>query len=152
MLRTVCCCFVAWLACAQSGTKPDFSGTWKLNLDKSTLEIPPPDSSVFYVDHKEPDFRLKRTHVFNGKPNTWGVDLTTDGKEAVQKEANGEVHIKLYWDGDALIFDSYLLTGKSKATNVVRYVLSEDSKVFTADERFSGPRLKYHNIWVFDRQ
>jgi hypothetical protein len=28
--------------------------------------------------------RLTRTHVYNGKPDTWTIDLTTDGKEVIQ--------------------------------------------------------------------
>jgi hypothetical protein len=152
MLRGLCWCLFVWLGCARAGLKPDFSGTWKLNLTTSRLEIPLPDSSVFYIEHKEPLFRLKRTHVFHGRPNTWGIELTTDGKEVIQKEGNEEFHVRLLWDGDALIFDSYWLAGTSKTANVVRYTLSPDGKVFTADERLTGATVKHHNIWVFDRQ
>jgi hypothetical protein len=137
---------------AQAGPKPDFSGIWKLNLAKSKLEITPPDSSVFYIDHQEPHFRLKRTHVINGKPNTWGIELTTDGKEVVQKEKDADFHVRLLWDGAALVLDSYWLAGNSKATNVVRYTLSPDGTQFTADERVAGPDFNHHNIWIFDRQ
>ncbi len=81
---------------------------------------------MFYIDHKDPLFRLRRTHVFNGKPNTWSIELTTGGKEVVQKEKNADFHVRLRWDGEALIFDSYWLAGNSKTTNVVRYTLSTD--------------------------
>ncbi|MCP5109325.1 MAG: hypothetical protein GY953_00665 [bacterium] len=94
-------CLLVWLSFAQSGPKPDFSSAWQLNLAKSQLEIAPPDSSVFYIDHKEPLFRLKRTHVFNGKPNTWEIELTTDGKEVVQQEKDADFHARLRWDGEA---------------------------------------------------
>ncbi len=143
---------LAGLALAQTGPKPDFSGTWKLNLAKSKLETPPPDSSMFTIDHKEPQFRLKRTHVFRGKADTWSIDLTTDGKEVVQKDSSGDFHVRLRWEGSTLIFDSYWMVGTAKATNVVVYSLLADGSVFTADERFAGPRRQYHNVWVFDRQ
>ena len=86
---------------AQPGaSKRDFSGTWDLNLAKSKLEIPPPTSSTFYITHKEPVFRLKRTHVYSGKANTWGIELITDGPEVVQKE--DDFHARLLWKAECI--------------------------------------------------
>jgi hypothetical protein len=153
MLRLLSfCLLLPGLAVAQTGPKPDFSGTWKLSLAKSKFESPHPDSSMFQVDHREPQFHIKRTHVVRGKEYPWSIDLTTDGKEAVQKDSNGDFHVRLRWEGATLIFDSYWMVGAAKATNVVVYSLSPDGSVFTADERFTGPRRQYHNVWVFDRQ
>ncbi|MCP5114885.1 MAG: hypothetical protein GY953_28985 [bacterium] len=90
--------------------------------------------------------------MFNGKPNTWEIELTTDGKEVVQQEKDADFHARLRWDGEALVLDSYWLAGTSKTTNVVRYTLSADGKLFTADERFAGADLKHRNIWIFDRR
>jgi hypothetical protein len=132
--------------------KPNFSGTWKFNPEKSKLQIPVPTSSTFRLDHREPEFHLSRTHVYDGKSDTWGVDLTTDGKEVIQESADQTIHIRLYWEGNDLIFDSKIVMKDREATNVVRYHLSEDGKIFTATERFRGPRLKYDNIWVFDKE
>ena len=148
-------CF-ALLAClvasvwAQRGTKPDFSGTWELNLAKSKLEIPPPTSSTFYIAHKEPVFRFKRIHVYRGKPNTWGIELITGGPEVVQKE--DDFHARLYWQQDVLILDSYWMEEGAKTTNIVKYSLSNNAMVFTADELVRGPKAKHHNVWVFDRR
>ena len=148
-------CF-ALLAClvpsvrAQRGTKPDFSGTWELNLAKSKLEIPPPASTTFYIAHKEPVFRFKRIHVYRGKPNTWGIELITGGPEVVQKE--DDFHARLYWQQDVLILDSYWMEEGAKTTNIVKYSLSNNAMVFTADELVRGPKAKHHNVWVFDRR
>ena len=148
-----CATLVALLAVPfwiQAGAKPDFSGTWELNLAKSKLEIPPPTSSTFYITHQEPVFRLKRTHVYSGKANTWSIELISDGPEVVQTEDN--FHARLVWKQDALVLESYWIDGGVKTTNTVRYRLSKDGKVFTADERVSGPKVKHLNVWVFDRR
>jgi len=50
-----------------------------------------------------------------------------------------------------LVFDSYWLDGTPRTTSVVRYTLSKDKKIFTADERLTGQKFKHHNVWVFDR-
>jgi hypothetical protein len=140
------------LAQAKELQKPDFSGTWKFNPEKSKLQIPVPSSSTFVVDHKEPKFHLTRTHVYDGKPDTWSIDLTTDGKEVIQREEDRTLRVRLYWEGNDLIFDSLIVLEDRQATNIVRYQLSPDGKTFTATESFRGPKLKYDNIWVFDKE
>lgn len=139
-------------ALAQQPQKPDFSGVWKFNPEKSKLQIPAPTSSTFVVDHKDPKFHLTRTHVYDGKPDTWSIDLTTDGKEVVQQEGDRTIRVRLYWEGNDLIFDSIIVLKDRQATNIVRYQLSPDGKTFIATESFRGPKLKYDNIWVFDRE
>lgn len=154
-MRTLLLLAIVIIAAAgQQHVKPNFSGSWRLNHAKSKLEIDPPMSTTFEVTHNDPAFHITRTHVMKEGSNTWSIDLTTDGKEVVQKWPDGrEVHVRLTWQGETLLLDSYfLLPDGVKATNVVTYVLSEDAKTFTADERFNGPKMKYHNLWVFDRR
>jgi hypothetical protein len=139
-------------ASTQQPQKPDFSGVWKFNPEKSKLQIRPPSSSTFVVDHKEPRFHLSRTHVYDGKPDIWSIDLTTDGKEVVQQEGDRTARVRLYWEGKDLIFDSVIVSKDRQATNVVRYNLSPDGKTFTATESFRAPKLKYDNVWVFDKE
>lgn len=143
--------WMAWIAWVPPHKSIDFSGVWKFNPEKSRLQVPVPSASTFVIDHKEPHFHLTRTHVYDGKPDTWSIDLTTDGKEVVQQDGEQTLHVRLYWEGNHLIFDSKIMLKNKEATNIVRYQLSEDGKAFTAVESFRGPRLKYDNIWVFDR-
>ena len=52
--------------------KPDFSGTWELDLKRSNLQSPPPKSMIFDIDHKEPNWAVKRTFVYeSGEKNVW---------------------------------------------------------------------------------
>lgn len=132
-------------------TKPDFSGEWTLNREKSRLQTPMPDSTLFLIEHREPAFRLTRTHVVKGKADTFSIDLTTDGKEVVKQTPEETLHSRAYWEGRKLVFDSRIVRGSREATNVVRYSLSDDGRVFTAEETFRGPKVKYDNVWVFDR-
>lgn len=137
---------------AQTAAKPDFSGVWKLNLQKSKLQIPAPDSGVFRIEHKEPIFHLSRTFVKSGQEDTWTVDFTTDGKEVVEEEKTETFRGRLSWKGNDLLLDSTISIGGRTATNTVTYHLSEDGLTMTATESFRGPRLKYDNVWVFDKQ
>jgi len=136
----------------QESQRPNFSGVWKFNPAKSKLQIPSPTASVFRIDHKEPDFDLSRTHTYGEKSDTWGIHLTTDGKEVIKEEEGRKILVRLFWEGNDLVFDSRNVLQDREATNLVRYTLSEDGRVFTATERFRGPMVRYDNIWVFDKE
>ena len=142
---------IAGLASNEDAAKSNFSGVWNLALQKSKLQIPAPDSGVFNIDHKEPSFHLSRTFLKGGESDTWSIDLTTDGKEVVQAGQTETFRGRLRWEGNDLILDSTITIKDRTATNVVRYHLSDDGLTLTATESFRGPRLKYDNVWVFDK-
>jgi len=151
-------CLVVFLALAgvaagsQVMAKPDLSGVWKLNLQESRLQIPAPDSGIFSIEHKEPNFHLSRTFVRSGQEDTWTIDFTTDGNEVVQEEKGETFRGKLTWQGSDLFLDSTVSIGGRTATNKVTYHLSADGQRLTATEVFRGPRLKCDNVWIFDKQ
>ena len=132
--------------------RPDFSGRWEFSPSKSSLQIPAPDSTTFVIEHNEPRFHLTRTHVFGGNSDTFSLELTTDGKPVEVNHAGLSIRASLRWEGVTLVFDSTLDRNGERATNTVRYRLSEDDQVFLADERFRSEGLNYDNRWVFDRQ
>jgi hypothetical protein len=144
----------AAVAAAPASEKPNFSGSWVVNAEKSRLEIKVElESATFTIDHKEPDFRFSRVFVIGGKDNALAWALTTDGKEAVTVEDGRTDHSRLYWDGDVLVFDvRIVLKDGREATNVVRYSLRDGGRTFVAEEKFRGPVLKYDNLWVADRK
>jgi hypothetical protein len=116
-------------------TKPDFTGTWEFNSNKSTLQIPSPDSTTFVIEHREPHFHLERTHVF-GTLNQGGL----------------EIRARLYWEGETLVCDSRLEQGGEQATNIVRYSLADEGQTFIAEEQFRSREHSHENRWVFDKQ
>ena len=132
--------------------KPDFTGTWSFDPAKSRLEIPPPDSSVFVIDHVEPWFRLERTHVIGGKADTLRIELTTDGVPLVQTHHGLEIHSTLYWEGESLVVVSTFPTEGAEASNTVRYRLESEGQVLVAEERLRSSSLSYENTWLFDRR
>jgi len=49
---TTIVCLCALIAAAQ--TKPDFSGSWKMNREKSKFADGGPNDILIKIDHKEP--------------------------------------------------------------------------------------------------
>ena len=139
-------------AAAPQGPKPNFSGEWYFVPTKSKLQIPAPASGTFRIEHREPAIKIARTFIREGKSDTWGIEMTTDGKEVVQ-EGNGQTsRARLYWEGSDLVLDEKITLKDRQATNVVKYHLSNGDKTLTASESFHGPILKYDNTWVFEKK
>jgi hypothetical protein len=144
----------AILLAASNPGKPDFSGTWVVNLEKSRLaDWAKFDSTTISIDHKEPNFRFHRLSVKGGKSDEASYGLTTDGVEKVEKESGRASYSRLTWDGEALVFQARLvLPNGREATDVVRYTLRDGGKTFVAEEKFRGPVVKYDNLWVADKK
>jgi hypothetical protein len=148
------CLGAAVLLAAPAAGKPDFSGTWVVNLEKSRLaNWAKFDSTTITIEHKEPNFRFHRLSVKGGIPDEASYVLTTDGVEKVEKEGGRASYSRLTWDGEALVFQSRLvLPNGREATDVVRYTLRDGGKTFVAEEKFRGPVVKYDNLWVADKK
>ena len=144
----------AGLTIAGSTQKPDLTGTWILNLEKSRLQIGDKiESGTFTIEHQEPQFRFSRVFLAGGREDSTSYALTTDGKEKIENGPGRTTSSRLYWDGDVLVLDERIvLKDGRQATNVVRYSLQEGGRTLVAEEKFRGPIRKYDNHWVADRK
>jgi hypothetical protein len=142
------------LLAARAREKPDLSGTWILNSEKSRLQITAKiDRATFIIEHQELSFKLSRVFLINGREDSLTWTLTTDGREKVTVEEGRTNHSRLFWDGEVLVLDvRIVLKDGREATNVVRYSLRDGGRTFVAEEEFRGPRLKYDNLWVAERK
>jgi hypothetical protein len=98
----VCLCALT----ANAQTKPDFSGSWKLNKEKSKFAGDGgPDAILIKIDHKEPalteDWLLS---VQNGE-RSFQAKYTTDGKETEQEVMGRTAKTSAKWEGDALVIE-----------------------------------------------
>jgi len=132
-------------------SKPDFTGTWRFDPARSSLQIQLPEAVTFEIQHHEPRFRLSRTLVIGGASDTIAIDLTTDGRLVVCHHRGMDITARLNWDGQALLFHSSLTRAGEQAENTVRYLLADQDQTFIAEEKFRGRELQYDNRWVFER-
>lgn len=89
------------------GIKPDFSGKWNLDIAKSDFgQSPPPDYIVHVIEHKEPHIKITTTQKGSQGESTTERNLTTDGKDNVNKMRmmGGEQELKSTskWEGSKL--------------------------------------------------
>ncbi len=100
-------------------TTPDFTGTWKFNQQKSLLEVPAPDSTTMIIDHREPHFHLERTHIVGTRSDVFTIDLTTDDKPVTRLHEGIEIHARMSWEDEALVFDTEVRRGNERGKNIV---------------------------------
>src|SRR6185312_12732648 len=65
-----------------SAQTPNYTGTWVLNFEKSTLDHRPDGltSSVFIVKQEGDKFKLTRYHIFGEKKKKISFKMKADGK------------------------------------------------------------------------
>ena len=131
--------------------KPNFTGTWNFNHERSTLQIPAPEATIFVIDHREPTFRITRTHTVGERRDTFSLDLTTDGQLTSTLHEGLRLRSRAYWDDNTLVFDTGFVRAGIAATNIVRYTLSDGGNTLVAEECFRSVPVNYDNVWLLER-
>ena len=147
-------CFAACLAARGLETplpKPDFSGTWKFDPERSSLQMQSPDASTFIIEHRDPSWRLERTHVFGERSDTLTLELTTDGEPTTFTLHGWEVESRLRWEDSSLVFHSTMRREGRLTTVEVRYRLEDDGRTFVAEEHMESEETTHDNLWVFEK-
>ena len=111
-----------------AATKPDFTGTWKLNVEKSDLGGAPITSVVVQIQHKDPTFTYTAKGAADGQDFEESETFTTDGK-ASQDSRGGT--LKAQWDGEVLVTEATGPDGNPAYTS--RMALSADGKTTIRD-------------------
>jgi hypothetical protein len=123
---------------AIAADKPDFSGTWKMDPDKSVFgPLPPPTSITTKISHKDPDLTVATTQVGPDQESTF--KYSTDGKETTNSMQGNEVKSKAVWEGKTLVVSSNLDAGGAQIKLTAKYSLSDDGKTLTNALTINSP-------------
>jgi len=140
-------CFCASIAGAQ--IKPNLSGTWKMNLEKSKWEsLDNIRSVIVRIEHKEPHFSESVTVTSGGGDVNVEGNYTTDGKETEVQTNSGAVKATAKWEGEGL-----LVEWKKEGFHVRRkYILSADGRTLTSTVYRSTSNGEVEETSVFEKQ
>lgn len=127
---------------------PNFTGIWKLDTHRSTLNTQPPESITLYIHQNDPDFHLRSTEVRHGKSLAWSVHGRTDGKTLATKNREGVRVTHMYWQGSELVLEVKHDDRRGEKDAVYRYSLSDDGRTLVAREI----RNDQDNRWVFTKK
>ncbi len=132
--------------------RPDFSGEWKLNLEKSNFaQSPPPEKWTRRVVHREPRFHLLTLQTRNGVEQKSDVQLTTDGAETTMELAGQHATGSIRWEGDALVLQTKRGSPRGDIHQKETWTMSADGKTLTCVGRIYGDFGEMEVRFVFEK-
>jgi hypothetical protein len=138
---------------AQAADKPDFSGDWKMDADKSVFgPMPPPTSMTRKIDHKDPDISVTEARSGpQGDMNTT-MKYSSDGKETTNSLMGNDVKSKAVWEGKTLVITSAANFGGADVKLTDKWTLAEDGKTLTDVLGISSPQGDFELTFVLIKQ
>ena len=133
--------------------KPNFSGDWKLNMEKSDFgPMPAPTSMTMKIDHADPD--MKVTTASSGEQGDMNVDAkyNTEGKETINRLGPMEAKTTANWEGDDLVLNTKLDANGTEITVKSRWSLSTDGKTLTQATHMTTPQGELDIKSVLEKQ
>lgn len=153
--RVVTVAFVGLLLCCLTvvaADKPDFSGNWKLNVEKSDFgPMPKPEKADYTIVHKDPEMNVKSVAVGSMGEMTNEVKILTDGTEFTNTVRGQEVKGTAKWDGKTLVVTQKLEIQGTAITFVQKWTLSDDGKSIVQEVNISTPQGEVAQKAVLDK-
>jgi len=153
--RVVTVAFVGLLLCCLTlvaADKPDFSGNWKLNVDKSDFgPMPKPEKADYTIIHKDPEMNVKSVAVGSMGEMTNEVKILTDGTEFTNTVRGQEVKGTAKWDGKTLVVTQKLEIQGTAITFIQKWTLSDDGKSIVQEVNISTPQGEVAQKAVLDK-
>jgi hypothetical protein len=151
--RTIAALMIAAIVCVcasipSAQTKPDFSGEWKMNREKSKFAGGGPDNLLIKIDHKEPSFVEDWKMSTADGERSFQAKYTTDGKETEQDVMGRRAKTSAKWEGDALVIEFKTENGFFKR----KIMLSADGKTITKAVTQSRDGEQTEDTVVFEKQ
>lgn len=144
---------VAAAGMAMAADKPDFSGDWKMDADKSVFgPMPPPTSMTRKIDHKDPDVTVNLSQSSPQGDMNAIIKYSTDGKETTNSLMGNDVKSKAAWDGKALVITSAANFGGADVKLINKWTLSDDGKTLTDVQNISMPQGDFEMTFVLVKQ
>jgi hypothetical protein len=137
-----------------TGAKPNYSGTWKLNVSKSEFgPIPGPDSRTDVVEHNDPMLKVSTAQEGGAQgKQEYTLNLTTDGKEATNTPGGVELKSIGGWEANNLVMNVKLKFQENDVAIKTTWLLSEDGKTLTQNQHLVTPMGELDQKMIFEKQ
>jgi hypothetical protein len=144
---------LALAASVSAQSKPNFSGTWKLNVAKSDFGVlPPSNGRTDVIDHQEPNLKDSVSDDAAQGQQNYTLSITTDGKEAINRPGGLEMKSVAKWDTSNLVVNSKLDLQGNEVGIKTTWALSDDGKTLTESIHLESPMGETDQKMVFEKQ
>ncbi len=135
--------------------KPNFTGKWELNPEKSDFgALPGPDRRTDQIEHAEPVLRLTSRQTRGGRESIGQWECLTDGSPCTVSIQGAELRVasRVTWAGTALTFDSQGEYRGGPVRISDRWTLSPDGNIITIARRMTGEAGETHQTLTLEKQ
>lgn len=117
----------------ETSAKPNFSGRWRMDKNKSNFgNFQIPDIVVQVVEHRDPTLNVHTVETRGKQTTTADVSYFTDGTPSSNVINGRQAESKAYWDGKALNIRTTEKTSKGQDVVIEdRWELSDDGETLT---------------------
>lgn len=144
---------VGFAASLAAQSKPNFSGTWKLNVGKSDFGVlPPSNGRTDVIDHQDPNLKDSVSDDAAQGKQEYTLAMTTDGKEAINRPGGLEMKNVATWDASNLVVNTKLQFQGSDVSIKTSWALSDDGKTLTESAHFESAMGETDQKLVFEKQ
>src|SRR5215471_17697826 len=141
---------LATTVCAQ--TRPDFSGTWKQNLEKSSTKSSWLKSYVNKIELQDVNLKVTTTTVGDRGERTYDRSFVIGKEEKSQDREGDQFTTNVKWEGSTLVFETVEKERDGTLTSKEVWTLSADGKTLTKNIHRSGPRGDSDQTYVLEKQ
>jgi hypothetical protein len=132
--------------------KPNFTGDWKLIVDKSDFgPMPPPASATAKVAHAEPEVKMTVKQVGDQGEMEYSSTYSTDGKETSNTFGPMETKSTAAWEGEVLVVNTKLDVNGSEVKLIQKWTLSEDGKTLRQATHVVSPQGEFDMVSVYEK-
>jgi len=128
--------------------RPDFSGTWKLNADRSKFASEAPANVIVRFENDGRILHETLTTARSGFKSTTKLNYNLDGGEIVNHVGDEEIKTIASWEGNALVLEWKDQGG----TFARRFLLAKDGKSMTMKVHDSDRNIPAGDIVVLEKQ
>jgi hypothetical protein len=122
--------------------KPNFSGTWELQVAQSDFgPLPGPESLTNVVDHREPKVKITSTAKTAEGDRVTELLYTTDGEECSNQIRGSTAKSRTRWVERELVTEMQLELQGAKLQLKDRWSLSEDGQTWTIHRSFTSAEM-----------
>jgi hypothetical protein len=132
---TLCCLLLT------AAGKPDFSGTWKMDSQKSDFgPLPVPSKYERVIEHTSPTVHVVTHQAMGSGDQTIETRFRTDGEFVENHYQTGVARVSGRWNADKLEVETRRELQDKTLTSVEVWSLSPDSRTLTIKSHIDTPK------------
>jgi hypothetical protein len=146
------CLLLFLVAVGGAQTRPDFSGTWKQNLEKSPTKSSWLKSYVNKIELQNANLKVTTTTVGDRGERTYDRTYVIGKEEKSQDREGDQFTTNVKWEDNRLVFETVEKEHDAVSNSKEVWALSDDGKTLTKNIHRSGPRGDSDQKYILERQ